>query len=45
VPIVELPYLFNEEFGPDEVCQLGRTLADQLDASKPAKAPRAARPK
>ncbi|MBY0276726.1 ArsA family ATPase [Candidatus Binatia bacterium] len=38
-PLVELPYLFNEEFGPDEVCRLGRTLAEQLDAVPPT-APR-----
>lgn len=31
-PMVKLPYLFNEEFGPDEICRLGRALAQQLDA-------------
>jgi anion-transporting ArsA/GET3 family ATPase len=40
-PLVKLPYLFNEEFGADEVCQLGRVLAEQLDAvSAAAVAPR-----
>jgi len=38
VPVVELPYIFNEEFGPEEVSRLGRALADQLeDAPKPAR--------
>ena len=46
VPMVELPYLFDEEFGPDAVCRLGRMLADQIDAaSTPPRAQRAARPK
>jgi anion-transporting ArsA/GET3 family ATPase len=31
-PMVKLPYLFNEEFGPDEVCRLGHEIAQQLDA-------------
>lgn len=35
-PLVELPYLFNEEFGADEVCRLGRTLAEQLDTASAA---------
>ena len=40
-PIVKLPYLFNEEFGAEEVCRLGRSLAEQLDApAAPAPAPR-----
>ncbi len=40
-PIVKLPYLFNEEFGADEVCRLGRSLAEQLDGvAQPAPAPR-----
>jgi anion-transporting ArsA/GET3 family ATPase len=46
IPTVKLPYLFNEEFGPDEVCRLGRALAEQVDALRPAaRAARAARPK
>jgi hypothetical protein len=32
-PLVKLPYVFNEEFGADEVCRLGRVLAEQLDAA------------
>jgi anion-transporting ArsA/GET3 family ATPase len=46
VPRVELPYVFHEEFGADEVCRLGRMLAEQIDAAASA-APRArsARPK
>jgi hypothetical protein len=35
-PMVKLPYLFNEEFGADEVCRLGATLAEQLDAMSAA---------
>jgi len=31
-PLVKLPYLFNEEFGADEVGRLGAMLAEQLDA-------------
>jgi anion-transporting ArsA/GET3 family ATPase len=43
-PLVKLPYVFNEEFGADEVCRLGRVLAEQLDAaSSPAPRPRAGR--
>ena len=42
-PMVELPYVFNEEFGADEVCRLGRTLAEQLDAPAPAARARGAR--
>lgn len=40
-PMVRLPYLFNEEFGADEVCRLGAAIAAQLDAppARPA-APR-----
>jgi anion-transporting ArsA/GET3 family ATPase len=38
-PLVKLPYVFNEEFGADEVCRLGRMLAEQLDAPvQPARA-------
>lgn len=37
-PMVKLPYLFNEEFGADEVCRLGATLAEQLDAMAAAAA-------
>jgi anion-transporting ArsA/GET3 family ATPase len=42
-PMVQLPYVFNEEFGADEVCRLGRVLADQLDAPAPAARVRGAR--
>jgi anion-transporting ArsA/GET3 family ATPase len=46
IPTVKLPYLFNEEFGPDEVCRLGRTLAEQIDATAAApRVQRTARPK
>ncbi|MEW6269675.1 MAG: ArsA-related P-loop ATPase [Thermodesulfobacteriota bacterium] len=46
VPTVKLPYLFNEEFGAEEVCQLGRELAAQLDAGAgAARSARAARPR
>jgi anion-transporting ArsA/GET3 family ATPase len=46
VPTVKLPYLFNEEFGPEEVCMLGRELATQLDAAAGGARPaRAARPR
>lgn len=45
-PMVKLPYLFNEEFGADEVCRLGAALAEQLDAmtaSVPVPRPRGGR--
>jgi anion-transporting ArsA/GET3 family ATPase len=47
VPTVHLPYVFHEEFGPEEVSFLGRELATQLDAASAAAppAPRVARPR
>lgn len=42
-PLVQLPYLFNEEFGADEVCRLGRELAQQLDVVAARSRPRAAK--
>ena len=40
-PLVRLPYLFNEEFGAEEVSRLGAVIAEQLDAlSAPTPAPR-----
>lgn len=46
VPTVLLPYVFHEEFGPEEVARLGRELATQLEAAAaPARSARAARPR
>jgi len=42
-PLVQLPYLFNEEFGADEVCRLGREIAQQLDAVAVRSRPRVAK--
>ncbi|HEY8517803.1 MAG TPA: ArsA family ATPase [Candidatus Binatia bacterium] len=45
VPTVKLPYIFNEEFGAEEVCQLGRELSTQLDATGAARPARAKSPR
>jgi anion-transporting ArsA/GET3 family ATPase len=42
-PMVKLPYLFNEEFGADEVCRLGAAIAEELDAAPARPAPPRAR--